>query len=148
VKRTFVFAFCLSCFLLASACKERPVETGSSDRISLLTDKNSYAKLDTINLCLKNNSGFDMVVGLRCGSYLEMFYQEKDDDHWSDILWFWYMSLRCLTLLDTIETNNTLRHSLPAGIFDSTGTFRLLVDVYIREGDCRETIISNYFKIE
>jgi len=58
------------------------------------------------------------------------------------------MSLRTQTLLDTIETHSVFTHLIPAEIFDSTGTYRLLVDVHISETDSIETIISNSFKIE
>ncbi len=104
--------------------------------------------MDTINLNLKNNSNFDAAVGLRCGSFLEMFYQKKQDGDWSDNLWFWYMPLLCPTHLDTIERNTTFEYSIPTEIIDSTGTFRLLVDVHILKRDTNVTVFSNTFKIE
>ena len=77
-----------------------------------------------------------------------MFYQKKENNDWSENLWLGYMSLRCLTVLDTIQANSTFTHSLPADTFGSTGTFRLIVEVHKPATNCRETIISNSFKIE
>ena len=77
-----------------------------------------------------------------------MSYQKKENSHWSDNLLFGYMSLHCPTVLDTIQANSTFTHSIPAEIFESTGTFRLLVDFHIPDKNSNEKVLSNSFKIE
>ncbi len=140
---------CILIFLLILSCRRDLTGVENSiDQISLSTDKFSYTVSDSINIYLENRSGFDIITGLRCGAYLEMFYQKKENNVWSDNLWFWYMSLKCATLPDTIPSNNTFTHSKPSKIFESTGTFRLLVEVYLPERNASKTIISNSFEIE
>jgi hypothetical protein len=141
--------FVILLFLLINSCQKQSTGIDDSlDQISFSTDTFSYTELDTINLFLENESDYNIIIGLRCGGYLEMFFQKKENRHWSDNLWFWYMSLRCPTSVDTVQSNSRFTHSIPAEIFNSKGTFRLLVDVYIPERNSSETIISNAFKIE
>jgi len=122
--------------------------TNPSDEITFSTDRLSYAESDTIHLSLKNNSAVDITSGLRCGAYLEMFYQKREIEKWSDNLWFWYMSLRCPTHLNTIKAKTTFAHSIPAAILDSTGTFRLLVTFHSLQPDSSLTLVSNVFQIK
>jgi len=83
------FLFFALLFLKVISCKKDATGiNGSVNQIRFSTDKHSYSELDTINLCLKNSSSFDIVVGLRSGGYLEMFHQIKENDHWSEKLWF------------------------------------------------------------
>ena len=147
MKSTILPAFAL--ILSIIGCQNQPTEIkNSSEQIGFSTNSSSYVVSDTINLSLNNSSSFDMVVGLRCGHYLEMFYQKKVNQDWSDTLWFWYMSLRCPTFLDTVLRNNSFAHSMPAEMFNSTGTFRLLIDVYIPQRDTSLMLISNQFQIQ
>ncbi len=55
-----------------------------SEELRFTTDRTSYAPSDTIRLSLSNNSRSDITVGLRCGWYLEMFYQKRENEGWSD----------------------------------------------------------------
>jgi hypothetical protein len=119
-----------------------------SDVIALTTDKPSYAESDTVRLFLKNSSTSDVTVGMRCGIYLEMFYQKKDNLNWGDTLWFPYMSLRCLTRSDTVGMNTTFTHSIPAAIFSSTGTFRLTLDVAVPTTGVTHSVVSNLFAVQ
>ncbi|RMI08674.1 MAG: hypothetical protein D6681_07850 [Calditrichaeota bacterium] len=129
-------------------CEKQPTDIGNvPDEIVFVTDKLFYTSADTLQLRLINNSESGIIIGLRCGGYLEMFYQKKEDDHWSENLWFSYMSLRCVTVVDTVPRNETFFYPLPADMFDSTGIFRLLVGVYDQETDSSMTIFSNPFKI-
>ncbi|MBN2425606.1 MAG: hypothetical protein JXR46_13340 [Calditrichaceae bacterium] len=135
--------------LLITGCQKEATDISASiDQIDFSTDKQSYTLLDSIKLNLTNNTDDDIIIELRCGFYLEMFYQKKENSNWSDDLWFGYMSLRCPTELDTIPASSTYTHSLHANIFNSTGTFRLLVEVHKPTMNNSETIISNSFKIE
>ena len=135
-------------FLSIVGCGNQPTNIGGpSDQIIFSSDRTSYAESDTIRLFLNNSSRSDINVGMRCGFYLEMFYQKRDNHNWGDTLWFPYMSLRCLTLLDTVVANTILPHSIPAEIFHSTGTFRLTVDVYVPKTGTSQSILSNSFEI-
>ena len=145
--KTF-FAYALLLLLIICCQKESTDINDSRDQINFLTDKPIYTVSDSINLNLENKSTVNITIGLRCGFYLEMYYQKKENGYWSDNLWFGYMSLRCVTELDTIQANNTFAHSIPANIFNSTGTFRLLVEVHKPMMNNSETIISNSFEIE
>jgi len=118
-----------------------------SEQIRVLTEKTSYAASDTIRLFLTNNSRSSINVGMRCGLYLEMFYQKKEGQNWGDSLWFAYMSLRCMTVLDSVAMNASFAHSLPAAIFYSTGTFRLRVKVHLPKTSVSLSVFSNPFDI-
>jgi len=146
MKALFPFALLI---LLGINCQNQLADKNtSSDPINFSTDKSSYAKSDNISINLRNTSSSYITIGLRCGRYLEMSYQKKENNHWSDNLWFEYMSLGCPTMLDTVQAEGEFTDSLPVKRFDSSGTFRLLVKVYKPPADSSETIISNSFKIE
>ncbi len=132
--------------LAVNTCQKKPA--GESDPVVFSTDKQSYSRSDTIGLQLKNTTNFDLVVGLRCGNYLEMEYQKKEGHTWSDNLSFGYMSLRCLTKLDTIRPNTTFTHTLSAEMLGSEGTFRLSVKVMSPLVSEAETLFSNEFIIK
>ena len=143
------FSVCIAILLLFVNCQNQLADKSKSlDPINFSTERASYAKSDSINLTLKNDSDGYITIGLRCGRYLEMSYQKKEDDQWSDNLWFGYMSLGCPTMLDTIQASDTFTELLPARRFDTSGTFRLLVTVYKSPLDSSETIISNSFKVD
>jgi hypothetical protein len=136
------------CFFQYTGCKDHPTEMNApSEQISFSTEKYSYSTSDTVNLFLKNGSKLDISVGMRCGVYLEMYYQQKDKDNWGDTLWFPYMTFRCLTQLESVAANTTFTHSLPAQNFYSTGTFRLLLRGHFVQQDSAFTVVSNTFEI-
>lgn len=141
------FLFMLVVFLLAG-CDEINEFNKDYEQISLSTDRFSYTELDTINLSLENKSDFNTIIGLRCGSFLEMFYQRKKNNHWSDNLLLPWMFLRCPTFLETVHSNSTFAHSIPAEVFGSTGSFRLLVNYYVPNKDTSGVLISNSFEIK
>lgn len=143
------FIPCILIFLLFFSCKKEITGIENSlNQLSLLTDQISYTNVDSINLNIENKSAFDMVIGLRCGVYLEMYYQKEENNVWSDNLFFGYMSLHCPTFLDTIPTNNTFAHSIQSEIFESTGTFRFLVPYYLPRKDTNMVAVSNSFEIK
>lgn len=134
--------------LLSTGCQKESSDINNSlDQISFSTDKFLYSEKDSIDLYLNNKSDINIEIGLRCGFYMEMSYQKKVNGQWSDNLWFGYMFLRCPTHLYIVQALNTFTHSLSAEIFNSKGTFRLLVKVYVPDIDSTETIISNVFVI-
>jgi len=134
--------------LLVVGCADQSTDpVTSSEQLRFSTDRTSYAASDTIRLSLDNNSQSDITVGLRCGWYLEMFYQKRENEVWSGDLWFPYMSLRCMSIPETVSMNTAFGHSLPAEIFYSTGTFRLTVTVNLERTDTSLRVASNSFEI-
>ena len=134
---------------LTAGCGDSPTNVGAlSDEIVFSTDKASYAPSDTLTLVLTNNTKSNAIIGMRCATYLEMFYQKHDTNGWGDTLWFPYMSLRCVTLLDTVKVNSTFRHRLPAGLFYATGTFRLTVRFHNPLPDSSRSAVSSSFTIQ
>jgi len=124
-------------------------DTPSFDGITLKTDKNSYTVHDSIKLEMVNNSDYDIELGFRCSmKNLEMFYQQKIDDKWSENKWFTYMNLKCMTIQYELKSSRVLKHSFLAMQFDTTGTFRLLVPYYIPEKDSNIVVVSNSFEIK
>jgi hypothetical protein len=117
--------------------------------ISLKTDNDSYNKGDSIVICLKNNTSSVLDIGFRC-SYknLEMFYQQKENDKWSENKWFGYMNLRCMTIQGKVNKYSQLEHTFSSEEFISSGTFRLLVPCYVPDIDSSIVVISNSFEIK
>lgn len=135
-------------FIIVVGCQNSISTGNATDLISFRTDKTSYSISDTIDIILKNESYSKILIGLRCGGYLEMFYQKKEENIWSDNLSFWYMSLRCLTVVDTLESNNIFNYSLESAIFDSTGTYRLVLKYYRSSENIERIEYSNSFEIK
>ena len=133
--------------LIIFGCEKEPSNMDLSEQIKLSTDKSSYSKTDSIQLFLENNSDSDIMIGLRCGEYLELAYQMKENDHWSVDKHFWYMQLDCMTVPDTIKANSIYTYSMPVMFFDTTGTYRLLVPYYVMDLDSSMTVISNSFEV-
>jgi hypothetical protein len=140
-----LFVFALTVF----SCDEEPLgDMKLTNYIKLSTDKLTYQKTDTIFLSLENRSGFEVNVGMRCNSWLEMSYQEIVDGKWSKNKYFQYMYLRCPTFVDTIQTKSTVLFKLPCNFFESENTFQLLVPCHVSGKDTNISTISNRFKIE
>ena len=97
---------------------------------------------------INNKSNFDIVLFLKCGAFLEMSYQKKENNVWSDNSWFWYTSARCLTLPDTLKVDGTFNYSIASEMFESTGEFRLLLDYYDPIEDKVVNVYSNAFEIK
>jgi hypothetical protein len=121
---------------------------GQPAEVIFSTDKPSYSLSDTIVLQITNNSSDDLFAGLRCGIYLEMSYQKKVDDSSSEKLQFGYMTLRCMTTQVTIPTDSTYSHQLPAELFNSKGTFRLIIDLVDPLTNSNQQVVSDEFRVE
>lgn len=147
------FLFCSSFLLLVISCqKDATGINGSVDHIKLSTDKSYYTQSDTIEAKLTNNSNVNIIFETRTGCLI-MYYQKKEKDGWSDILYFYFSSLRGPSIADTLKPNSSFTQSMPPNILNSTGTFRLVVDLIEIEGSTsgknNNTIVfSNSFKIE
>ncbi|NQT63574.1 MAG: hypothetical protein HQ556_11495 [Candidatus Marinimicrobia bacterium] len=104
------------------------------DAVRLSTTKINYLSSDTISVRIDNDSEDIFNFGLRCGGYLEMFYQQKVDGDWSEDQWFFYMSYLCPTLVDSVQTGEYFEYNLPAEWFEDVGTFRLRIgDLYSKQ---------------
>lgn len=121
------------------SCEEPTSTINKYNKIVFSTENNSFAKTDSIKISLANKSDSDFIIGLRCGEYLEMVYQRRKKGVWSGNINFWYMTLRCPTIVDSIQSQSIFHYSIEPESFDSSGTYRLLIG---------NTIVSNSFEIK
>jgi len=96
-----------------------------SSQIQIQTDQRDYAPNDSITLKVANDSTVNYNVGLRCGEYLEMYFQRQKNGEWSEKQRFWYMSLKCYTKLDALLPGESYQTIIPADWLKGSGTFRL-----------------------
>ena len=135
-------------FLNIACCQQTATRNNSTNPVDFKTDKTSYSDSDSLNITIENKSIPEIVIGLRCDRYLEIFYQKKENKIWTDNLEFWYMSLGCKTNADTLESNSFFNHKLDSKIFESTGTYRLVLDYYNPAENKSGTVYSNSFEIK
>jgi len=121
------------------SCDEPTSTIYKYSKIVFSTENNSFAKTDSIRISLENKSDSAFIIGLRCGEYLEMFYQRREKGVWSGDINFWYMTLRCPTIVDSIQSQSIFHYSIEPELFDSSGTYRLLIG---------NAIVSNSFEIK
>jgi len=145
--RIEIYLVLISFLAFLNSCESATGIGNSENQVSLKTDKTSYTVSDSINIVLNNNSVNNIIVGLRCGEYLEMDYQQKEGDTWSGNRMFWYMSLRCLTKIDTIKSNQKYDTLLKTEFFKVKGIFRLVLRYSLTMLNKEEKIYSNAFKI-
>ena len=120
---------------------EGPLSTGENNKIVFYTSSNSYSSTDSIPIFIENHTQSNFQVGLRCGKYLEMYYQKKEDSTWSKNVWFSWMSLKCFTAIDTIGNNLSYKFTIPSDEINAHGTYRLIL--------ANDTsIVSNSFEIK
>ena len=121
---------------------EDPLSTGENNKIVFYTSSNSYSTTDSIQVFIENHTQSNLNIGLRCGKYLEMYYQKKEDSTWSKNVWFSWMSLKCLTVIDdTIKNNSIYKFTIPSDEITTYGTYRLIL--------ANDTsIVSNSFEIK
>ena len=138
--RTVIFYGLLLIFFVVGC--EDPLSTAEDNRIIFYTSSNSYSSADSIPIFIENHTQSNFQVGLRCGKYLEMYYQKKEDSTWSKDLWFSWMSLKCLTVIDdTIKNNSIYKFTIPSDEITTNGTYRLIL--------ANDTsIVSNSFEIK
>lgn len=135
---------------LVLGCAKEPTDVVSLPaKVVVTTEKNVYHLSENVAFNIKNYSGFPLILGFRCGfPHLEMYYQRKENNQWSDTLWFDYMSLRCPTVSDTLAANLPFSSAIPASEFGGVGTYRLLVPVVLQaDKDLPELVPGNPFAI-
>jgi hypothetical protein len=98
--RTVIYYSILLIFF-AVGCEDS-LSTGEDSKITFYTSSDSYSTTDSIKVFIENHTQSNFYISLRCGGYLEMYYQKKEDSTWSKNLWFSWMSLKCVTVIDTI----------------------------------------------
>ncbi len=142
LKKPGPFFLIIICFISCTS----PTET--ENQLIFKTDLPSYSNTDSIKVKLGNGTTDDIVIGLRCGIYLEMFYQKKVDSVWTDNLIFTYMTLKCASIPDTLKANSVYRYTMSPTDFDSTGIYRLVLNYnYVRKS-LAGVIYSNSFEIK
>ena len=134
----------ISCSLLiiffASCCKVQ-LSTADNNRVVFHTVKKTFFTTDSIETLIENNSDSNFDIIIRCGSYLEMYYQKKENDTWSENLWFSWMSLACRSTPETIEKNSNFQFIIPSNEINASGTYRLIL--------ANDTsLVSNSFEIK
>jgi len=118
--------------ILIMGCSTEPSTDKNS--LTLTTSKINYSTSDTIIVRIVNNMDDVYRFGLRCGSYLEMYYQVEVDGNWSENQWFDYMSLRCGTVIDSVLFGEVYEFKLPSSWLHSVGTFRLSMNELYSNG--------------
>jgi hypothetical protein len=125
--------------LIAIGCED-PLATNNNE-IVFHTTSNFYSTTDSITVIIENNTCCNFEIALRCGEYLEMYYQKRENNAWSDNIWFTWMTLKCLTFLDTIKSDNNFQFVIPADEIKISGTYRLILAN-------NTSVISNSFEIK
>ena len=132
MKKQHFVASLMVAILLIMGCSTEPSTDKNS--ISLTTTKINYSTSDTIIVRIVNDSDDVYRIGLRCGSYLEMYYQVEVDGNWSEDQWFDYMSLRCATVLDSVLSGEVYEFKLPSSWLHGVGSFRLSMNEIYSNG--------------
>jgi hypothetical protein len=141
-----IFLSIILLFFILS-CGNLTKTQNSSNQLDIRTDKTYYSISDSIKIILENSTEIEILLRFRCKTYLEISYQKKNLDSWSDNLDFWYMSLGCLTSIDTLKPNSIFNYSMKSGIFDSTGMYRLMLNYYDPVEKTNGIKYSNAFEI-
>ena len=132
---------CCSLFLffVIVSC-ESPTST-DNDQIIFHTVGNSFSTTDSIKVVIENRTNSNYNIALRCGIHLEMYYQKKVNDSWSEDLWFSWMTLKCSSVINTIKEDNVFQFIIPSEEISVSGTYRLIL--------ANDTlVISNSFEIK
>ena len=119
----------------------------TSSPLAVSFSKASYTQSDTIKLSILNKTDSDIVIARRCGFYLEMSYQKAENGNWSENKELWYMELMCPTQLYTIKPHEKYHFSVPSAMFNSKGSFRLIVSFTVSKENTNQTITSVPFEI-
>ena len=134
-----IISYSLLIIFFALGCQE-PVSS-DNNQIVFRTKSNSYLTTDSIAVFIENDMNSNYEIALRCGSYLEIYYQKKDNGSWSNYLWFSWMSLKCVSVPDTIKGHNNFQFIIPSNEINENGTYRLVL-----AND--NSIISNSFEVK
>ncbi|MBU0558970.1 MAG: hypothetical protein KKG93_05225 [Bacteroidetes bacterium] len=138
MKRIFFFVLFVISFTVG--CKDS-ISTNNNNEIVLQTVNNSFAKTDSIKILIENKTYSDFEVFLKCGGFLEMYYQKKENNAWSNYLWFSWMSLKCLSTIEKIKGYSVFQYTIPINEITENGTYRLAL-----ANDT--TIVSNSFEVK
>ena len=137
--KTITF-YILLVILFAVSCKNS-ISTNENEQIIFHTKSNSYLTTDSIVVLIENNTNSDFEIALRCGLYLEMYYQKKENNAWSNYYWFSWMSLKCLSTTEKIKSYNIFQYLIPSDEITEKGTYRLVL--------ANDTaIVSNLFEVK
>ncbi len=143
-----IFLISFLFFITLASCNNLVETNDYENQIYFKTNMPSYSNIDTVKVELRNKTTNDIVIGLRCGIYLEMFYQKRVDGVWTENLFFTYMTLKCASIPDTIEPNSFCRYIMSPADFDSSGLYRLVLNYNYGRKNPAGVIYSNSFEIK
>ncbi|MCB0750435.1 MAG: hypothetical protein KDC52_03055, partial [Ignavibacteriae bacterium] len=128
-----------------------------NSQINFTTDSEVYLQSENIKIVIKNNLNRAIIFGLRCNQHPEISYQKKVGDGWSEKLSFWWESLKCATVLDTLDGNNKYEYEITPEIFEmntpsakrlDAGTYRLVLGFSAQDNNENYLSYSNNFEIK
>lgn len=111
------------------------------------TTNTLYTTSDSVVVVLDNQSNSNIIFTRRSGKYLEMYFQKKENNEWSNNLWFWWMSLKSFSKIDTLQSNTIFNYSFTAETFDTTGIYRLVIEFHINKSNSIISKFSNSFEV-
>jgi hypothetical protein len=132
----------------ASGQTSQQNKENTSSALALSLNKSSYAVSDTIRISIQNKSGSDIVIALRCGSFLEMSYQQSVKKHWTENKELPYMMMKCPTRMHTIKPHEKYECNVPSASFKTRGKFRFLIPFTGAPETPDQTITSVPFEIK
>ncbi|GAB6283719.1 MAG: hypothetical protein STSR0008_25120 [Ignavibacterium sp.] len=135
-----IISYSLLIIFFAIGCQE-PTSTNENNKVIFQTSNNSFFTTDSIMVSIENKTYSNFEVFLKCGEYLEMYYQKKENDSWSDHLWFSWMSLKCISTPETIIEHNNFQFIIPSNEINENGTYRLVLAN-------NTNIVSNSFEVK
>jgi len=121
-----MISYSLLIIFFVIGCQE-PISTNENNGIVLQTTNNSFFTTDSIKVLIENKTYSNFEIALRCGSSLEMYYQKKENDSWSNYLWFSWMSLKCVSVIETIRGHNNFEFIIPSNEISASGIYRLVL---------------------
>lgn len=121
-----IFLYGLFFISLILGCSDS-ISSNENNEIIFHTSSNYFSSKDSIIVLIENKTNSDFKIALRCGSFLEMYYQKKNNDSWSKNLEFSWMTLKCASINKTIKEKEYYQFTIPQNEIDSSGTFRLIL---------------------
>lgn len=137
--KTIIFSVLFIIFFTVG-CKDS-ISTNDNSEIVFQTVNNFFTNADSIKVLIENKTNSEFEVFLKCSGDLEMYYQKKENDSWSNYVWFSWMSLKCISTPEKIKGYNVFQYIIPFNEINENGTYRLVL--------ANDTsVVSNSFEIK
>lgn len=117
--------------LFFCSCEDLTNNEKQNPQLIFSTDKEIYSTSENIKIKIENNLDSSILFGLRCYQHPEISYQKKQGNSWSENLNFWWESLKCATILDTLVGNSKYEYEIIPEIFDASLTSNKRLDIGI-----------------